>query len=232
MSPEQLAEQLRQALGERLKSVVLYGSAAVGDFIDKVSRFDVLVVVDPVGMSELNAMMPVVVAWSKSGQPAPQIFSPAQLTSSADTFAIELSDMRQSRKVLVGADLLAELKIERPHLRLQLERELKGKLLALRRKYLLTAGQRDAVMDLIMGSLSTFLVLCRATLRLFDENCPAHKHDALQRLKEHIAFDPQPFFQIEACKRQGRATADIEPEALFASYLKSIETIVAAIDHM
>ena len=44
--------------------------------------------------------------------------------------------------MLFGDDPLADLTIRHEHLRLQLERELKGKLLALRERYLSPAGGR------------------------------------------------------------------------------------------
>jgi predicted nucleotidyltransferase len=43
-SPEQFVAEARQALGERLKCVVLFGSAAAGDFLEGISQYDLLVV--------------------------------------------------------------------------------------------------------------------------------------------------------------------------------------------
>lgn len=232
MTPELFVEQLRAALGVRLRSVIVYGSASAGDFIAGASNIDLLVVIEPLGFAELDALMPAVAAWAKSGQPAPQLFSPAQLSASTDTFAIELSDMQKSRKVLFGADLLADVKIERHDLRLQVERELKGKLLSLRRKYVLTAGRPDAVIGLMVGSLSSFLVLARATLRLFEDNVPLQKPAALQRLQTHLAFDAKPFSQIAEIKQRRSTPVDLHPAELFAAYLKAIEAIVVGVDQL
>ncbi|MFO0957535.1 MAG: nucleotidyltransferase domain-containing protein [Isosphaeraceae bacterium] len=56
MTPEQLVEQLREALGPALKSVVLYGSAAAGDFVEGRSDYNILVVADPLGLDELGKL--------------------------------------------------------------------------------------------------------------------------------------------------------------------------------
>ena len=47
MTPERFVEQLQVALADKLKSVVLYGSAATGDFMEGVSGYNVLVVAEP-----------------------------------------------------------------------------------------------------------------------------------------------------------------------------------------
>lgn len=230
MTPEQFAESARQALGARLKSVVLYGSAAAGDFIEGRSGYDLLVVVEPLGIDELNALIPSIAAWKADGHEAPQLMSSQELAASVDSFPIELADIRQARRVLAGDDLLGGLSISRQHLRLQVERELKGKLQVLRQKYVLTGGGAPAVAALMAGSLSTFLVLLRGVLRLYEDEPPAAKLEALQRLKDHIAFDPQPFIAVHELKGRVSRAGDTEIRSLMASYLAQIESIVQAVD--
>ena len=58
-------------------------------------------------------------------------FRPQELAESADVFPIELLDMQQSRKVLFGADLLADMTIDMRDYRMQLERDLKTRYLLL-----------------------------------------------------------------------------------------------------
>src|SRR5437870_4596473 len=129
MTPEQFIEQLQVALGDKLKSVVLYGSAATGDFMEGVSGHNLLVVAEPCGTSELAAIASAAQKWEQAGNPLPQFFTPAELAGSADAFPIEILDMQRSRKILSGADLLANLTVDHAHLRMQLEHDLKSKLL-------------------------------------------------------------------------------------------------------
>src|SRR5207248_3328982 len=49
MTTEQLVKALHEALGPGLKSVVLFGSAAAGDFVEGVSGHDVLIVAEKLG---------------------------------------------------------------------------------------------------------------------------------------------------------------------------------------
>ena len=231
MTPEKMTGELAAALGPRLKCAALYGSAAAGDFVPGASNYNLLVVVDPLTTNELDLLAVPIGAWRKAGHPGPLLFTADQLKSSADAFAIELLDIRQSRRILWGDDLLADIRVQHEHLRLQVERELTGKLLALRGAYVAASGRQDAVGEVMLGSLSTFLVLFRAALRLREEAVPALKLEALDRLNKHLKFDTRPFRRLAELKEQRRAAREVAAEVLFADYLAAIETVAAAINH-
>ena len=230
MGPQWFVTQAAQALAEKLRSVVLYGSAAAGDFIEGKSHFDLLLVVDPLGVDELDALGSTIRQWSRNGQPLPLIFSPEQLASSTDAFAIELLDIQQSHQILYGEDYVSRLVIDPAHVRWELERELKGKALALRDQYVIAAGNRRLVLDLVADSLSTFLVLFRSALRLYEPSVPAVKIDSLRALARHIPFDPQPFLTVEQVKEGHLRPGRVDSVALFRQYLAGIDTVIRYID--
>ncbi len=231
MTTEQLVTALHEALGPGLKSVVLFGSAAAGDFVQGVSGHDVLIVADKLGAAELAALSAPLARWRQTGNPPPQLFTAAELAGSADVFPIELTDMQQSRRVLMGEDPIANIEIDVHHYRLQIERELKKRLLLLRKNYLACGGRTADVARLMAASVSTFLVLFRAALRLFDESAPPQKAAALEKLAQHVQFDPQPFHRVLELKHSKQPPAAGQIESLFAQYLESIERVVQAVDH-
>jgi len=230
MTPEELVGQLQQALSDKLLSAVLYGSAAAGDFVEGTSNYNLLLIVERLGVEELNALVKPVSRWTREGHRPPLLFARGQLEASADVFPIELTDIRQSRRVLIGDDPMANVNIHQEHLRLQLERELKGKLLALREGYLMSLGRPKAVIQLLASSVNGFLVLFRAALRLFQEDVPSGKLEALHALGRHVAFDPQPLVEAHELKHHGRTTRAADPLALFQAYLTTIERVVEAVD--
>jgi hypothetical protein len=186
--------------------------------------------VDQLGMIELEALAPTIRQWRGAGQPLPLLFSQAQLAASADAFALEFSDMQHARRVLFGADPITPLRIDLRHLRIHLERELKGKSLALRDRYALAAGDRSLILELLTESLSTFLSLFRAALRLYQPEKVSHKLDALRALAEHIRFEPQPFLVINELKSNPARDQDLDPRELFNRYWHAIETVTSAVD--
>ena len=230
MKPEVLVQKLEKALPTELKSVVLYGSAAAGDHVEKRSDYNVLVVTENLGLRELKAMSKLSIAWTKAGNPAPLLFTLDRLKKSADVFAIEILDIKQSHKILYGEDVVSELNISRRNLRLELEHELKGKLIQLRERYLTTDGKPKLVTELMIKSLSTFLVLFRASLRLYQDDIPAKKIHVLEALAEHISFDKDIFMEIEDIRTGKKKSRDIQPDELFERYLKTVEEVVDAVD--
>jgi predicted nucleotidyltransferase len=230
MKPEQLLSQLQAALGAGIRSVILYGSAAAGDHAPKRSDYNVLVVADRLGVKEMTALSKPSLAWQKAGNPPPLFFTLERLKKSADVFPIELMDIRDSRKILYGEDVIGEVEIHPENLRLVLEHELKSHLIRLRDAFIATGAKPKRVVELLVESLSTTLVLFRASLRLFDTAVPMRKIDALEQLASHIRFDHDIFEKVEAVK-EGRTTeGDIDALALFERYLATIEVVVDAVD--
>jgi len=229
MTPEQFVERLQGAMPSGLKSVVLYGSAAAGDFVPGASDYNLLLVAESWSAAELQAIAEVVSQWQRAGNPPPQLFTSADMASSADAFPIEILDLQQSHKILWGTDLLGGIQVSPEHLRSQLEHELKSKLLRLRQRYLAACRDPQRTAGVLMGSLSTFLVLFRAALRLYDNEVPAEKRAALLALSRHVAFDPQPFLTLLDFKER-HSRPPTSAESLAASYLASIEQVVTAVD--
>jgi hypothetical protein len=228
--PEQLAERLATALAGNLKCVALYGSAAAGDFVPGVSNYNILIVANRIDVAALNAASPAIKEWSGLGHPTPLFFTTQQLADSTDAFPLELLDIQQSRRILWGDDLLANLKADAAHLRRQVERELTGKLLKLRARYLISKHDHEAVNDLMLHSLSTFLVLFRAALRLYQPTVPDVKLDAARSLAQHISFDIHPFELLTALKEQTGESRSNLPDVSFDSYLAAIEHVTAAVN--
>ena len=211
-----------------LRSVVLYGSAAAGDHIAGRSDYNVLVVADRLGVAELDAISRPASAWARAGNRPPLLFTREELAASADSFPIELLDMQQSRRVLFGEDPLADVTVRPECLRLELERDLKAKLLQVRERYVLTRGRPAAVAALMASSASSFLALCRAALRLYAGDAPARKLDAATALAQRIGFDPDVFTLVHEMKEGRRKPR--EAAARFGEYLNVIEQIVDAVD--
>jgi len=230
MTPEKLVEELKQACPRGLKSVVLYGSAAAGDHSGKRSDYNVLVVAKELDIATLDAFSKSASAWSKAGNPAPMLFTEERLARATDVFPIELLDIRECHKVLHGDDLVQGLEIDTKNLRLQIEHELRGKLIRLRQSYLLTQGKPRAVADLMVQSLSTFLVLFRASLRLFEKEVPQRKFQALEKLSTHLEFDGSVFRTVQELKDGTKKPKDLSVGKLFDNYLKTIERVIDAVD--
>lgn len=230
MRPEEFAEKLREVLGERIRSIVLYGSAAAGDYLEKGSDFNVLVVLNRLGLAELRQLVPVCRKWRREGNPPPLLFTEARLVRSCDVFPIEILDIKEAHRVLWGEDIVENLPVARENLRHQLEYELKARLIQLRQGYLDAEGKSKPLIQLLVRSLSSILVLARAALRLAGEEVPREKMEALRRLAGHVEFSTRPFETVFRLKGGSLKPGEVDAETLFEEYLRSVEQLADGID--
>ena len=97
-------DRLKQAQGDRLLSVILYGSAAAGEHNEHFSDLNVLCVLTRITPAELAALGPIFEWWRALGNPSPLLLSEEELRTSTDCFPIEFHDMQERRRVLFGKD--------------------------------------------------------------------------------------------------------------------------------
>ena len=229
MTPDALTERFKAICGTRLQSVILYGSVVAGDHLGKRSDHNVLVVLDRLDLQEMRVLAPVVRAWVNTGNLVPLLFTPENLAAAAAVFPLEIADIKDNHRVLFGTDVVGPLAVHAANLRLELEHELNGKLMKLRAQYLLVQGQPRQMTELMVRSLSTFLVLCRGALRLYQPQVPARKMEALAALARHTPIQTHVFETISQLK-VGKKVPQAVPDDLFGEYLRAVESVVEAVD--
>lgn len=230
MTAQELAEEARIALDRGFRSAILYGSSAAGDHLGKASDCNMLIVADDLDMERLAALSDPFRRWTACGNPPPLLFTEKRLREAGDVFPIEMLDMLQARKVLLGDDVLEGMEVSRENLRHQVEFELRSKLLKLREGCVSTGCDRIGLRNILLGSCSSILAVMRAALRLYTDEVPADKLAAVKELAVHIPFDTSAFETIVAAKKGGKPIADSDAERVFESYLRQIEAVTDAVD--
>jgi hypothetical protein len=182
--------------------------------------------------SILRQLAKPVGAWERAGNPPPLLFTRKRLAEAADVFPIELLDMRDARKVLFGDDVIQGLEISIANLRLQVERELRSALIQLRRNYLSASASPRRLAALLTGSLSGVLVVFRAALRLYETQVPSEKFQALEKLNGNVPVAVDAFRQINGLKTGVLKIKEVNAGQLLEEILKSIETVVDAVDRI
>lgn len=227
---EQLVERLTKALEVRLKSVILYGSAADEGRSDKWSDLNVFCVVDDVDRAALAAVEPVMRWWREKSNPAPLLMGEAEVGGSTDCFPIEFHDMLERRRVLYGADAIAGLEIDDSFYRAQVEYQLRAKQIRLRQKAAAAMVDGDLLIRLMAESLSTFLVLSRHALRLSGNEAPFDKRSLAAMVEEAFGADATPFYTLLSLREGTLKLKHAEAGQLYDSYMETISSIVAAVD--
>jgi predicted nucleotidyltransferase len=241
MSPEnavpekQISEfvaRLQQAAGTNLESVILYGSAVSGDYDPDYSNINLVAVLKDTALPKLLALAPAVASWTKLKRHAPLVITREELERSADVFAIELMDMQRQHRVLFGPDIVAPLKISMHKHRAQLEYELREKLILLRQRLLVDAGDDQRTWDLILRSLPAFTTLFRHAIIAQGQPVPATKRESIKRLAASLGFDATPFEHLLDIREHRADPKKFRVQEIAARYLAAVEQVTAAVDKM
>ncbi len=227
-----LVERLEKVYGDRLVSLILYGSAADGDYHNRYSDLNVFCVLSEITQKELAESDPIFRWWRELGHPSPLLMTEEEARTSADSFPIEFSEMQKHRKVLHGRDVIASLVIDRKHYRVQLEHDLRVKMLRLRQQATTALADRDALLKLCLDSVSTFCVLGRHALIISGHEAGANKRKVAEDLAGVLNVDMTPFLTLLNVRDSKTAPQEVDPVNLFGNYLSRIHDLIAFVDHL
>ncbi len=235
VAEKQIAEflsRMLQAAGENLQSVILYGSAADGEFHPDYSNVNLLCVLRETSFAALKALAPAVEWWTRQKHHVPLLLTREEVERSADVFSIELLDMQQRHRVLYGEDVLQGLKIPMYFHRAQLEYELREKTILLRERLLLTGGDKNRLWELLLGSLSTFTTLFRHALVAMGDSVPKSKRESIQVLASRIQLDPSAFLQVLDIREKKTDRKQLDVNDVAGRYLTAVHQVTTAVDKM
>jgi hypothetical protein len=226
---DEFVKRVRDAGGANVESVILFGSAVAGDFHPGLSNVNLLCVLRDSSFQALQALSSAAKWWDKQKQPPPLCMTKQELQRSTDVFTIELLDMQRHHRVLFGEDVLTGLRIPMDLHRVQVEYELREKLILLRQHLLLTSDE-SRLWDVLLRSVPSFSALSRHALIALGDSSHANKREAVQALAKRLGFDLSPMVQVLDVRERKTDRKAINVRDLAGRYLASIEKVTAAVD--
>ncbi len=222
----------KKVFGEDLLSVVLYGSGAGADYNPKRSDLNFLILLTEEGIGRLSGLIEAVKRWRKYSVATPLVISKSFLVNALDSYPVEFLNMKRRYRVVFGDDPLCFLSFGNEYIRLQIERELRGKLLHLRRGWLETRDNAKDLRRLIARSLTAFVSLFCALLYLKQLEIPEQNNDIIRAAAEAIGFDAGVFLACEDIRRGEDHFSSEEIKAAFRRYLQEVEKLTKQIDRL
>jgi predicted nucleotidyltransferase len=227
----ELAGRMHELWGDALRSVLLYGSVVRGEYLPGYSDINLLVLLDDLGTDRLRAGGPLVRAWVDRAGTAPMIMAKRQWRRAGDAFAIELADMLDAHEVMFGVDPLEGATVDRRALRLQAERELRGKLVRLDTAILLN-GDDDAELGALLASaLPSFATFLRTALRLSGQPVPGQMEGVLEAGATLVGADPEPLVAV-AVARSGQEPGARSRQVDVDAYREAVQQTADYIDSL
>lgn len=228
-------DDLRATHKENLASVVLYGSAAVGDAMAERFGLNVLVVLHGIAPEDLRLAQAPAREWRRLEQPLPVYFTLSELSHAADVFPIEFNQMARTRKILFGRDPFEFVELSNENLRHQTEYELRGKFIQLRRSYIPASNSAEKLAALMSESLGSFSALFRPVLLLHGAEPPVTKQEAVRATVRLLGLDGETFEKIFTLREAGAsefALTEEQMNRLFASYMQQLERVIEVVDSL
>jgi len=235
-NPEEIFAEITgdycKIFGEDLISIILYGSGAGEDYVPGKSDLNFLITLTGRGIERFDRVLETVGRWRKRNVAIPLFMTREYLAGSQDAYPIEFLNMKRIYRVVTGEDVLAPLAFDPRNIRLQLERELRGKLLHLRSGYLATEGKARKIRELIGASLTAFVSLFGAFLYLKNLEIPKGKRDIITAAGSVFGVDAAVFLRCEEIRGKTDRFSPAEVLAVFRDYLKEVNRLCEMIDRM
>jgi len=222
----------QKLFGSHLISISLYGSGAREDYVPGKSDLNFLIVLSEEGIGDLKKVHDVLPKWRKRRVAVPLIMTKAFIFSSLDSYPIEFLNMQRHYVPVFGEDVLKELAFSRSSLRLQVERELKGKILLLRARYLGTEGKDDRIRDLIAESITAFISIFNALLYMKGVDIPKGRSEVVRALSGTVSVEADALMKCVEIKEGRKKFPLSEMESLFENYLRELVLLTDKVDRM
>lgn len=147
-------------------SLVVYGSLAKGTYREGESDVNLAVVVPEASLEALRALSGPLQAAYREARVEPFVLERSEIPRVADAFPVKLADIAAARHVIAGDDPFADVVIDREHLRLRVEQELRNHLVRLRHRAVFAGDDARALAKAIYGSASSLAIELGALLAL------------------------------------------------------------------
>lgn len=183
------------------QAVLVYGSAARGEFLPGYSNVNLLILLE-------QATQPVLQAWAGLGKPwdsekiiAPLLLTQDDLRQSSEVFPLEFLNISDHHVLLQGTDPFPDLPVNAARLLFQCEQELRGNLLRIRQRYVEGWARVEAVQALLPLSLTALIPCLRGMYRLLGRPSVTKSDAVLRELNVALNLDPTVFLEVWHMKR-------------------------------
>jgi len=218
--------------GADLISISLYGSGARGEYIPRRSDLNFLICLTNEGIKRLDRAFKVVAKWHKRRVATPLFMSREYIATSLDTFPLEFLNIKQDRRVVWGEDPLKKVTIRKRQLRLQLEREVKGKLLLLREAYLASRGWKRNLVAVASQSLTAFLSIFEGILYLRGKEIPLQRDGLIRAMAAETGLTAAAFMHILEIKEGKAKLRRKKMKNIMERYIEEVRQLAFWVDKL
>ena len=229
----EIVADYKKIFGDDIVGIILYGSAAGQDYRPGKSDINFMIILSENGIERLGEAFAAIRKWRKKNVATPLFLTEDYIRTSLDVFPIEYINFKENYRLVFGKDVLKDLTFSHEFLRLQCEREIKGKLLLLREAFLESAGKAKALKLIIGQSVEAFIAIFRGLLYLKGEEVlPRKKHEILEATAREFGLDGGVFQRLLNIKDGALKADDSQLVRLFGNYLHEVRKLSKLVDEL
>jgi predicted nucleotidyltransferase len=211
-------DALRSALADNLYSIVLYGSAARGDFVPGVSDLNILIVLNE---STPAAHVAIAHALRSHANVEPFIVGRPGLLRTARAFPAKVAAIRRTARTVVGSDPLADLPRFPELERFAAEQALRNVRLRLVYNFVKRSADAAAYTRFVLNFVPAIYSACNGVLELEGVGVPRGREAQAALFASTFSVDTTVLLELAALKRK--------PQPLSASQLNAVHTRLFAV---
>ena len=229
---DEIEKDFRAIFNDAIISIILYGSGAGSDFNPHTSDLNFLIILSEEAIDHLDKAIETVSRWRKKNVATPLFMTKSYIESSLDSYPLEFLNMKKNYILVYGEDILKDISLQPHHLRLQCEREIKGKLLLLREGFLETEGKQKRIKELIKASITAFISIFNGLLYLKGIEILPTRREIIQSVAKEIPIDQEIFMKCLDIKQDTQEFSSSEIKNLFKAYLVEVRKLWEVVDKM
>lgn len=218
---DELKQSLAAALGEDLSCLLIYGSAARGQYREGQSDIDLMVVLKEATRDKLAAIANPLQLARYAARIETMILTAAEIPRAADVFPLLYDDIRRSHVLLAGTDPFSALTISDRHRRLRIEQELREAQIRLRRGVVDAQGARESLAGAVFRKTRQIRGSLRALLSLRGHDVGDDLDAVLAKAAEIYGVDVAPLRNVHEA-----------PEPAHDALAKLLAAAVSDVDRM
>lgn len=222
-----LVDALSEALGPELHGLVVYGSAARGEWRDGVSDVNLLIETGVIDFERIDAMAGALSDARERGRVEPLLLTDREIRTGADAFAVLVEDIRRDHTRLMGTSALLQVSTTTEQLRLGAERELRGAHMRLRRARMGFTRSDDSQRRRLYRDYTRCMASLKALLALSSREVPPGAAAVEAAVAALLDVDAAPLAALRALPG---ADADAPLAAVAAGFSATLDAAIERID--
>jgi predicted nucleotidyltransferase len=228
---ESLVEDIKKIFEGNLVSVILYGSYVRGGYLSGKSDINLMILRKKRDNRELIGLNKLFRKYFRKLKIAlPLVLTLDEIQSSTDVYPMEYQDIKDHHTVLYGQDTFNKLKIEKKNLRLELENQVKSRLIHLRESLIQFHNRKRILKMILLGSVSSMIVILKNILKLNNQEPGDNAEDLLASVEEKCNLKLPGLEKVLQYRRGSLKLKSGQIISLYLDQIKEFETLADYVD--